>query len=550
MKSRVLKPFFILSIVFLLIVVIQSVSASISDAFKQQLQIAGNNPLIIGQHEIAVPQMLRNFYQYNDYQPVWNKAKINVLLKNIKQSSTLGLSPEDYLQTEITTRLKQKPMTEQRKAQLDILLTYSLIRLAYHLKFGKVVPSELDPDWNLRRAFTTADQIAVLHYALRSRDKLEKMLVKISNIGPFYQGLIKALACYRQIETEGGWQAIPSGQTIKPDMSDPRIPLIKARLQFSGDLPRTSINPTDQQYTQTLENAVKQYQQRHNLESDGVIGKGTLAQMNVPVEQRIDQIKANLERMRWVNDNLGDEFVVVNIAGFQVYYAKNNKITWHTRAQVGTSYRKTPVFRDEISYVEFNPTWTVPPTILRKDVLPKIKKDRSYLKKKNMNIIDRNGNIINPQSINWSSVSAGNFPYMIRQEPGPTNALGRVKIMFPNKHLVYLHDTPSKSKFDRAKRAFSSGCVRVQKPFELVEILLKNQIKWNQESFRKILDSGKTRRVNLPEPVPVLLLYFTARMGEKGQVYFFKDVYKRDEKVIKALQKPFKFVRPEDNPNS
>lgn len=161
-----------------------------------------------------------------------------------------------------------------------------------------------------------------------------------------------------------------------------------------------------------------------------------------------------------------------------------------------------------------------------------------------MRIIDRNGKTIDPNSINWSTVTARTFPYMIRQDPGPNNALGRVKIMFPNKHMVYLHDTPSKSKFNRAERAFSSGCVRVQKPFELVGLLLKDPQKWNQESFQKILDSKKTQRVNLKQPVPVLLLYFTARMGEQDQVYFFRDVYKRDDKVIKALEQPFKYVRP------
>ncbi len=545
MNFKALKPF-LTCLLSLLILFFSSLSmAAVSADIKQLVQNPVNGELTVSGIKLGVPEIVRNFYQYNNYQPTWkDKGKIKVLLKHINNSYKLGLSPEDYLQNELKSRLNKMFKSDREKAELDILLTDALVRLAYHLKFGKVVPSTLDPDWNVRRAFTSDDQVAKLHYALRSSDKLQQQLEKISNIGPFYQGLIDALARYRDIEVQGGWQPIPAGQTIKPGMSDPRMPLIITRLKIVGDLKTDNSIDDKLLYTSEIEHAVKSFQHRHGLEDDGVIGKSTLEQMNIPLAQRIKQILVNLDRIRWVNDNLGNEFVVVNIAGFQVYYAKDNKIFWHSRTQVGTRYRRTPVFRDEITYVEFNPTWTVPPTILRKDVLPKLKKDRGYLKKKNMRIIDRNGKTIDPNSINWSTITARSFPYMIRQEPGPNNALGRVKIMFPNKHMVYLHDTPSKSKFNRAERAFSSGCVRVQKPFELVELLLKDPQKWNQESFRKILDSKKTRQVNLKQPVPVLLLYFTARMGEQNQVYFFRDVYKRDEKVIKALEQPFRFVRP------
>lgn len=546
MKFKALNNLLLIFLYLLILFAAPSALASTSDEIKQQLHHNTDGQLIIGTVKLAVPGIVSNFYQFNDYQPAWDKAKIQVLMDNISHSDKLGLSPTDYLQTELKTRLDNLSTSDKEKAQLDILLTEALIRLVYHLKFGKVVPATLDPNWNLRRKFTSNDQVAQLHYTLSSEDKLKRLLIKASNIGLFYQGLIDALARYRKIQNEGGWQTIPDGQTIKPDMSDPRMPLIRTRLIVSGDLVKTGALDDSQSYTPALEAAVKKFQNRHSLEEDGVIGKGTLEQMNVPVERRIKQLLANLDRIRWVNDELGNEFVVVNIAGFQVYYAKDNQITWQSKVQVGTFYRKTPVFRDEISYVEFNPTWTVPPTILQKDILPKLKKDRSYLKKKNLRIIDLNGTTIDPESINWSTVTDRSFPYMIRQDPGPGNALGQVKIMFPNKHLVYLHDTPSKSKFNHAKRTFSSGCVRVQKPFELVEILLNDPQKWNQGSFKKILDGKQTQRVNLKHSVPVLLLYFTARMGENNQVYFFKDVYKRDNKVIEALKKPFKFVKPDD----
>ena len=323
------------------------------------------------------------------------------------------------------------------------------------------------------------------------------------------------------------------------------MPLIKARLLASGDLENSYDNNNVNNYTEGVETGIRRFQQRHQLDVDGIIGKGTLEQMNVPVEQRIDQIRANLERIRWVHRNLGDEYVLVNIAGYRVYYINHNELIWQSRVQVGTNYRKTPVFRDDITYLVINPTWTVPPTILAKDILPKLKKDISYLQKKNMNIIDSKGNVINPDSIDWSGVTARHFPYMIRQEPGPANALGRIKVMFPNSHMVYLHDTPSKSKFNRVDRAFSSGCIGVEHPFELAELLMKDRDTWNQQSFKEILDSEQLQTVKLPQSVPVLLLYFTAEMNVQGQFIFYKDVYNRDDKVIQGLKQPFRLVPPE-----
>ncbi len=521
-------------------------SASQQEKLKQQLDVVQNNHLMVGQSKIALFNLIKNFYQYGDYQLAWEQpAMIDILLKAIDESERLGLSEDDYHRADIKARLDgHLNKTDQQRIELDIILTDSLLRLVYHLSFGKVVPATLDPDWNFKRQLFTTDPVAKLHYTLRSEQNLKKFINKITHLGPFYQGLIDALAQYRQIKQAGGWPVIESGQVIKPGMKDARVPQIKARLQASGDLKKETIDPQDSVYNAQLEQGVKLFQQRHTLEMDGVVGDGTIAEMNISVAQRIDQIKANLERIRWVKPNLADEFVLVNIAGYEVYYVRQNKMIWQSKVQVGKDYRKTPVFRDDITYVVFNPTWTVPPTILSKDVLPKIKKDRGYLKKKNMSVVDSKGNIINPSKINWSAMKANNFPYMIRQEPGPHNSLGRVKIMFPNEHLVYLHDTPSKSKFDRAERAFSSGCIRVENPFELVELLLKNN-KWNQTSFQEILDSGKLQNVNLPETVPVLVLYFTVRKAENGQIVFYKDIYERDDKVIKGLKKPFQLVIPE-----
>jgi murein L,D-transpeptidase YcbB/YkuD len=253
---------------------------------------------------------------------------------------------------------------------------------------------------------------------------------------------------------------------------------------------------------------------------------------------RIDQIRVNLERIRWVLHEDLDTFVFVNIPGFKVYYVQNEKLEWTSRAQVGKLFRQTPVFKADMTYLEFNPTWTIPPTILAKDILPAVRKDPDYLQKRDIRVIDSNSKVVNPKSINWSKYTGENFPYQLRQDPGPNNALGQVKFMFPNKHMVYLHDTPNKNLFDRESRAFSSGCVRIENPFEFAQLLLGKE--WNANRIDKIIESKKTTAVKLENPVPVILFYLTALPEFDGRFHFRNDVYSRDEAVLEDLNAAFK----------
>jgi len=231
----------------------------------------------------------------------------------------------------------------------------------------------------------------------------------------------------------------------------------------------------------------------------------------------------------------------VDIAAFRAYLVKDRKRVWAAKVQVGRPYRKTPVFKASAQYLVFNPTWTVPPGILAKDILPRLAKDPGYLKEKKLSVIDRNGRRVDPQDIDWSTTSARNFPYQLQQAPGPDNALGRVKIMFPNPHLVYLHDTPSQDLFEKPERAFSSGCIRIQNALELAETLLDDRAKWNQETIQKVIQSNKTQTVTIPKQIPVLLLYWTAEVGEDGVVNFRKDIYGRDAKILVGLRSHFTF---------
>jgi murein L,D-transpeptidase YcbB/YkuD len=273
--------------------------------------------------------------------------------------------------------------------------------------------------------------------------------------------------------------------------------------------------------------------------------------MNVSVEKRIDQILVNLERGRWVYRDIDENFILVNIAAFQSTYFRDDEIKWRERSQVGKDYRQTPVFKAELQYLVFNPTWTVPPTILAKDVLPAIKKDVSYLKRKNMKVLSRSGKVLDPVSIDWTKYTGKNFPYIIRQDPGPSNALGRVKFIFPNKHFVFLHDTPSKTLFNRDMRALSSGCIRVENPFNLAEAVLNDSTNWNLTRIEDVVKSKKTKTVYLDTPLPVLLLYATAFPANEMEdtICFRDDIYNRDEAVLKQLKGEFKRKRRHLDPS-
>ena len=519
---------------------------------QRMSQLAERGSLNLEGEVISSKSFLPEFYRQRDYQLAWSAHMDNAraLSERILSSFEEGLVPADYHAAEIRKLLAEssgKQFPEGRQVDLDIMLSEALARYAYHLRFGKVNPDKLDADWNMPRSFKGQDPVVELQSVIDSADFNAQLDARITQL-PVYKQFRQALASYEVIRTAGGWPVIPEGQTIKPGMQDARAPLLRQRLQITGDLPAAAAANSSAEYDGTLEEAVKHFQLRHGLDADGVVGKGTLAAMNVPVDARINQIRVNLDRARWVSQDIPETFVIVDIAGFNARLFRNGEVIWDEPAQVGKPYRKTPVFREDMTYLELNPTWTIPPTILKKDILPKMKKDPSYLQKKNMQVLTQDGKVVDPGTIDWSSVSAKGFPYIIRQTPGPHNALGRVKFMFPNPHFVYLHDTPSKQLFNRSSRAFSSGCIRVRNPFDLAELLLQDQDGWDRAQIDTAVDSLKQQRVSLTEPVPVLLLYWTVNIDADGTVYFKEDIYERDAKVLAGLDGGFSFDAPADAP--
>jgi murein L,D-transpeptidase YcbB/YkuD len=510
MKYQFIKAFLISIFFNVILISISFAQENLTSLIIQDRidQILTTGRLDIGYANVASKQILPKLYERNNFQLIWqNLQNVNDLLNELKNIEEDGLNPEDY---HLSTLLVQKLHLEQNEspepsllADYDILLTDSLICLIYHLYFGKVDPENLHPNWNMTRKINDTDPVENIERTLRSA-QLADALKKIRPQLKSYNLMRAALEKYREIQEAGGWEPIPEGPTLKVGMTDERISKLRKRLAVTGHFEGT--NTKSDHFDEELEKAVVRFQKRHRLVADGAVGNNTYKALNVRVKRKINQIRVNLERSRWISRNIPEEFIVVDIAGFRVYHYRNFNIKWTSKVQVGKSFRKTPVFNSRIKYLVFNPTWTVPPTILKEDIIPKIKKNPEYLQKMKISVIDRKGRIVDPSSVDWSKYSGKNVPYTFRQEPGPHNALGRIKFIFPNKHFIYLHDTPSRSLYVRKDRAFSSGCIRVEKNIELAEILLDDPDKWNQKNIKNLIDTLEIKKVNLPKPMPVSLL--------------------------------------------
>jgi len=468
-------------------------------------------------------------------------------VRALATSGQHGLSPDDFHIDAIQLLREQKakqPNDLLINTHLDLLLTDGLVSYAYQLVYGKVDPEALTASWNLSRPLLKRIPEDVLQEAL-SGGSLAGLIKSLAPAFPYYKRMLVQLERYRQIASSGGWLSIPAGQSLRPGDVDPGVTAVRARLAAEfGDIAAASGD--ESMFDATLEESVRRFQERYALDVDGVVGPRTLRSMNITAAQRVDQIRVNMERARWLREESTEakDFMHVNIAGFYVQRFEDRIPTWKTRAIVGAKYHKTPIFAANMQYIVFNPTWTVPRSIILKEMLPKMKADASYLSSRNYDLVERSGRKVDPASVDWARVSANNFPYYVVQRPGPRNALGLVKFIFPNSHAVYLHDTPGRQLFERSERTFSHGCIRTKNPLDLAERLLADQPKWTREAIDRTIEGGKTTTVHLTEPLRVFILYWTAEPDVEGGVRFYEDAYNRDPAVLAALDAPF---RP-DNP--
>ncbi len=323
------------------------------------------------------------------------------------------------------------------------------------------------------------------------------------------------------------------GETLKPGMTDPRVPALRARLAVTDGADPAAAG-AEEVYDDGLVAVVKAFQSRHGLDPDGAVGRATIVALNVPVEARIEEIVVAMERWRWLPDDLGRDHVMVNIAGFELQHVRDGAIVEKMAVVVGKPYSRTPVFSDAIRYAEFNPYWNVPGGIAVKEELPKLKTDPAARAAAGFEAVQ--GDTVYPlTAIDWRRYGPGNFPFQLRQRPGPENALGRVKFMFPNKFDVYLHDTPSRSLFSRTDRAFSHGCIRLSRPIDFAVDIFGSTPGWDRARIDRTIASGQRTVVNLATPLPIHITYFTAWV-DQGVPQFRADIYEHDAKLIAALR--------------
>ena len=519
----------------------------VDGAFSIELAKRAAGEPRVGDVTLHAAELTFRIYQDAGNRPIWDDSGAAALLGAIDRLDREGLSPAEYRFPAIDRLLANRSIDElpvDERVDLELLLTEAFVRAAYNLAFGKVDAASLDPHINFTRPFSGEDPAPLLLSAIRLGG-IEGVFAQLRPDSEAYEAMSRALFRYRALAAAGGWPSLAGGGKLERGMSGARVAALRERLRITGDDPSTEVVAEAEVFDAELEAAVEHYQRRMGLDPDGIVGPATLASLNIPVEARIDQIRVNLERMRWVLHEDYEELIVVDVAGFELFWRKSGEVIWRERVQVGKQFTSSPLFKSEMNRIEFNPSWTIPPGIMRRSVIPGVKKDPNYLRKKGFLLLTRDGKAVDPATVDFASLQG--FPYMVRQPPGPNNALGVVKFLFPNPHMVYLHDTNHRELFDRTTRTFSSGCIRVRKPLELATMLLSRQ-GWTRERIDQVVASGKTQGVKLDDPIRIVIAYHTVVVRD-GEVRFRKDVYDRDEKLLRALDGPFR-VRRKDRDSS
>ncbi len=522
---------------------VASSALGLQQALEEQLMSTPADSLGFKWHQIPsnrIDRALVMIYEELGLRPLWMtpegpSQRAETIYRTLEDAGREGLEPMDY-GIEQLSRLWPGRDANTR-ASLDILLTLGLVAYAADVHDGRVQPHENNPTLFAHAADEQLDPLSIVTDALNAPD-IGKFLRSLPPINRHYCFLRHTLARYRRIAEDGGWPRIPAGPVLKPGMRDPRLPLIRRRLAATGDLPVDAINVNF--FGETLLDAVKRFQYRHALETDGIIGRDTLAAMNIPLAKKIETIKLSMERWRWVSNDMGRSYIIVDIAGFILAGIEENEVRIHMPVVVGKQYHETPVFSDAIKYIVFNPYWNIPPSIARREMLPQLRRDRSYLAKENIRLFSGWGADaveLDPMAIDWDKITPRQMNrYKLRQDPGPTNALGYVKFVFPNTYNVYLHDTPARNLFSRPERAFSHGCIRVSRPRELAVYVLGGKAQgWDRRRVDDIIASGEHTIVRLKKPLPIHIVYQTVWRDMQGLVHFNRDIYGRDALLAKAL---------------
>lgn len=562
-----------------------SSTTKVSNITKQKIQASSYYPKIqIQTKSIKANRDLPKLYQENNYFLFWIKPdgpspQAFKMVEIIRNSGDEALNPEDYNLEEIESTLSrmqndneaEHPYDEEDLAELELLLSNAFLTYGHDLHYGRVNAEQINLDLLSGERPVNISQLLV--DATRTND-VESRLSTLMPKYPMYGKLKVSLKEYKEIAANGGWQRVPYGDKFKKGARGNRVLALRERLKVTGELESSS--PNSEVFDQTLDIAVKKYQERNGLYVDGVVGKSTIEALNVSVQERISQIELTMERWRLLPQYLGNRYILVNIANYHLYGVENNNESITMRIVVGKPEWNTPMFSEEMTHIVMNPYWNIPPSIFKDDIAPRIRQDSGYLSKRGIDAvglsapkkivveeIPENETVEVAENIEATSeteneesseqqlseaeiqnkkaqeeyiskVLSGN--YRLRQNPGPGNPLGQIKFLFPNKHSVYLHDTPNRGFFKRAQRNFSHGCIRVEKPLDLAEFVLASNTEWDESRIKSNINSRKTKTVHLNQTIPVYILYFTTWVDNQGNVNFHKDIYGLDQTLLNALR--------------
>jgi len=491
---------------------------------------------------------VQKVYEAAAYAPAWlhdgqATPQAVLIVSALENSAHKGLSPEDYgasLWPARLANLKAAPADTNNSAQFDVALTVGALRYISNLRVGRLNPKPATFAIDVDRQHYDLPQFLVQKVLTANDLPAELSLVEPEYLG--YKRTMDALQTYLALEAQDRSSPMPDVvQPVKTGDAYSGTEQLVQRLRLLGDLPQgDNSNAASTSYDGPLVEAVKRFQVRTGLKPDGLLDKETVAQLNVPLSDRVLQLEDSLERWRWLPSDYPLLPVAVNIPGFILrVFSDDHHVALRMNVVVGKAFQhQTPVFAKEMKYIIFRPYWNLPLDIARAEIVPKVQRDPRYLERKGFEVTDQAGRVL------AGPVGAGTLAHirsgslLVRQKPGPSNALGLVKFMFPNEFDVYLHSTPKPQLFKQSRRDFSHGCIRVEKPEELAAFLLRDQPKWSLENIHKAMQSGPdNQQVNLTKPVPVVIVYLTAIVEEDGQVHFYNDIYGRDATLNAALAK-------------
>ncbi|CEP37280.1 MULTISPECIES: L,D-transpeptidase family protein [unclassified Halomonas] len=511
-------------------------SAPLQQALAQQLSSS------VEAHRLPIAE----FYQLRDGQPAWQSAvAVESLVAGLNSLAIDGLAPEDYhADTLLDEFQRSQAGDEAAQASFDVKATRSLLLALDHLERGKVNPRDVESQWDAPRPERGYSLLRVVH-AVDDRE-LENAMALARPSSAEYQQLRATLKQHYQLANLGSVPYLDArDESLRPGDEADDVSVLRQRLALWGEAelqvadgsayPMISVQAASNRRTfdAPLEAAVRRFQRRHLLQEDGVVGEQTRLALNTSVAARIDQLRVNLERARWIRPMQSAEpRVWVDIAGYRMHYVRPNGQHWDARVVVGSSRRETPIIHSTISHLTINPSWTIPPTIMREDVLPQVRADIDYLARKNIQVISLSGEQLVAEEIDWQRPGG----VMLRQVAGSGNPLGRVVVRFPNDDMIYLHDTPARGLFQREQRALSSGCIRVEGVAELAQMLLQDT--GSRYQMSTLLSGGSDRNVSLTQRIPIALHYLTAWPNAEGEVEFRPDIYRRDATLLAALRRP------------